>query len=56
MPVLSEYVGEDQRARLGALVGKLLTLMVVGGVVMLALLEVGAEGVAFAMTGIGGRA
>jgi len=55
VPVLSEYVGEDQRARLGALVGKLLTLMVVGGVVMLLLLEAGAEGVAFAMTGIGGK-
>ncbi len=55
VPVLSEYVGEGQRERLSALVGKLLTLMVVGGGLMLLLLEVGAEWVAFAMTGIGGR-
>lgn len=53
VPVLSEYVGEDQRAALGALVGKLLTLVVVGGGVMLLLLELGARGVAWAMTGIG---
>jgi len=31
VPVLSEYVGDDQRDRLGAVVGKLLTLVVVGG-------------------------
>ena len=35
VPVLSEHVGEDQRDGLGALVGKLLTLVVVGGGVML---------------------
>ncbi len=56
VPVLSEYVGEDQRDRLGAVVGKLLTLVVVGGGVMLLLLEVGARGVAWAMTGVGGNA
>jgi putative peptidoglycan lipid II flippase len=54
VPVLSEYVGEDQREELGALVGKLLTLVVVGGGVMLLLLELGARGVAWAMTGVGG--
>src|SRR5947209_3914992 len=54
VPVLSEYVGEDQRAQLGALVGKLLTLVIVGGGVMLLLLELGAPGVAWAMTGVGG--
>lgn len=53
VPVLSEYVGEDQRAALGALVGKLLTLVIVGGGVMLGILELGARGVAWAMTGIG---
>ena len=56
VPVLSEHVGEDQRDALGTLVGKLLTLVVVGGGVMLLLLEVGARGVAWAMTGIGGNA
>ena len=55
VPVLSEFVGEDQRDQLGAIVGKLLTLVVVGGGVMLALLEIGARGVAWAMTGIGGN-
>ncbi|MGI8689735.1 MAG: murein biosynthesis integral membrane protein MurJ [Thermomicrobiales bacterium] len=55
VPVLSEYVGDDQRDRLGVLVGKLLTLVVVGGGVMLLLLELGARGVAWAMTGIGGN-
>jgi putative peptidoglycan lipid II flippase len=55
VPVLSEHVGEDQRDALGALVGKLLTLVVVGGGVMLVLLELGARGVAWAMTGIGGN-
>jgi len=55
VPVLSEYVGDDQRDRLGVLVGKLLTLVVVGGGVMLLMLELGARGVAWAMTGIGGN-
>lgn len=55
VPVLSEYVGEDQRAELGALVGKLLTLVVICGGAMLLLLELGARGVAWAMTGIGGN-
>nr|MDQ6906309.1 hypothetical protein [Chloroflexota bacterium] len=55
VPVLSEYVGEDQRDRLGAVVGKLLTLVVVGGGVMLLILELGVRGVAWAMTGIGGN-
>jgi putative peptidoglycan lipid II flippase len=54
VPVLSEYVGEDQREQLGALVGKLLTLVVIGGGVMLVILELGAPGVAWAMTGYGG--
>ncbi len=54
VPVLSEYVGEDERDQLGVLVSKLLTLVVVGGGAMLVLLELGAEGVAWAMTGIGG--
>ena len=54
VPVLSEYVGNDQRDRLGIVVGKLLTLVVVGGGVMLLLLELGARGVAWAMTGVGG--
>lgn len=55
VPVLSEFVGEDQRAELGAVVGKLLTLVVVGGGAMLVLLELGARGVAWAMTGVGGN-
>jgi putative peptidoglycan lipid II flippase len=55
VPVLSEFVGEDQRDRLGVLVGKLLTLVVVGGRVMLLILELGVRGVAWAMTGIGGN-
>lgn len=55
VPVLSEYVGEDQRDRLGAVVGKLLTLVVVGGGVMVLILELGVRGVAWAMTGIGGN-
>ncbi|MDQ6833234.1 MAG: murein biosynthesis integral membrane protein MurJ, partial [Chloroflexota bacterium] len=55
VPVLSEYVGDDLRDRLGVLVGKLLTLVVVGGSVMLLMLELGARGVAWAMTGIGGN-
>jgi putative peptidoglycan lipid II flippase len=55
VPVLSEFVGEDQRDRLGVLVGKLLTLVVVGGSVMLLILELGVRGVAWAMTGIGGN-
>lgn len=54
VPVLSEYVGEDQREQLGALVGKLLTLVIIGGGAMLVLLELGARGVAWAMTGVGG--
>jgi putative peptidoglycan lipid II flippase len=54
VPVLSEYVGDDQRDRLGIVVGKLLTLVVVGGGVMLLILELGARGVAWAMTGVGG--
>src|SRR5947209_7592723 len=37
VPVLSEYVGEDQRAQLGALVGKLLTLVIVGAVLLVLL-------------------
>lgn len=55
VPVLSEHVGEDQRDALGALVGKLLTLVVVGGAAMLLVLELGARAVAWAMTGIGGN-
>lgn len=55
VPVLSEFVGEERRDELGALVGKLLTLVVFGGGVMLLLLEVGARGVAWAMTGVGGK-
>jgi putative peptidoglycan lipid II flippase len=55
VPVLSEYVGEDRRDELGALVGKLLTLVVVCGGAMLLILELGARGVAWAMTGIGGN-
>ncbi len=54
VPVLSEYVGEDRREELGALVGKLLTLVVIGGGVMLLILELGARGVAWAMTGYSG--
>ncbi len=55
VPVLSEYVGDDQRDRLGVVVGKLLTLVVVGGGAMLLVLELGVRGVAWAMTGIGGN-
>ncbi len=56
VPVLSDFVGEDQRDQLGLVVGKLLTLVVVGGGALLLLLELGARGVAWAMTGVGGNA
>ncbi|MGI8856860.1 MAG: murein biosynthesis integral membrane protein MurJ [Thermomicrobiales bacterium] len=56
VPVLSDFVGENQRDQLGLVVGKLLTLVVVGGGALLLLLELGARGVAWAMTGVGGNA
>jgi putative peptidoglycan lipid II flippase len=55
VPVLSDFVGDDQRDQLGTVVGKLLTLVVVGGGLLLLLLELGAQGVAWAMTGVGGN-